>query len=223
MPLEADIHSVVKAMKKKKGHNNEIADNIITLTFHYGSGGDVIAQKLAEKMNLAIYNQEILEGISELCNADPEAVKMIDTGQKLKDFWMYRVVGGKNFSPKVFKRHLVNVLHGLASMGECIIVGRGAHFVLNDDSVINLRIVGSEKECIKRVCEQTGVDEDKARLEVQEKNASPGKFLWDMFKTRLNDPTMFDLIINTDRIVDYDKVVDQIIETIKQIKESKKK
>jgi hypothetical protein len=220
--MEADIRSVVNAMKKKKGKTGEIADNVITVTYGYGTNGDIITQKLSEKMKLAIYNHEILDGISELCNADPEAVQMIDSGQKIKDFWMYRVVGNKNFSPKIFKRHLVNILHGLASMGECIIVGRGAHFVLHKDSVINLRIVASEKTCVKRVMETKDIDEESARKEVQEKNAHPGKFLWDMFNTRLNDPSMFDLIINTDRITDYDKAVELVVESIKEIKKSKK-
>ena len=50
-----------------------------------------------------------------------------------------------------------------------------------------------------------------------EQNSQRGKFIWDTFQQRLNDPNTFDLIINTDHVTDKNKVVDVLVEAMNMV------
>jgi cytidylate kinase len=61
------------------------------------------------------------------------------------------------------------------------------------------------------VAAEDGIELEEAKEKVRESNRKRGKFVWDMFHRRLNDPTNFDLVINTDKLASMDPVVDMII------------
>jgi cytidylate kinase len=92
-----------------------------------------------------------------------------------------------------------------------VIVSRGAHIVLSKTSAVRVRITGSLDLCAKRVAAKEGLSLEAARQKVQQVNHDRGVYVWDTYQSRLNDPTGFDLTINTDRIGDQDLVVDMLL------------
>jgi cytidylate kinase len=105
---------------------------------------------------------------------------------------------------------LSTVIRGLYHTGG-VIVGRGAHVILAGRDVLRVRIVGSVEACATRVSEQEGISYAEAKRNVQETSKRRGKFIWDMFHSRYNDPTNFDLVINTDYFRKLDDVVEIIL------------
>ncbi len=212
-----DLQKTVEAIKKVSAQQfrGEIGRNVFTVSEAYGSNGMEITRLLAERLNLEIYtNEEIISGIAELTKSDKEAVRMIDGGgSDLSDFWIYRLLSGKNFSTRSFRRHLVNVIFSLARLGNCVIVGRGAHLVLADSLALRVRFTISDSVCADRMSRITGEEKATVYRRIRDRRKQRNKFLWDMFRTRLNDPTQFDLMFNTDRLTekDYPRAVDMLV------------
>lgn len=186
------------------------APTVLCISRDYGSGGDDIGRKLAQRLGVGYFDTEILNKIVQRTGADPEAMKALDDGvAKARDMWLYSLVTGQDLSRDTYKRHLVNVIMSLSRVGG-VIAGRGAHIVLSKTPTLRVRITGSADVCAKRVAAAEGLSLDGARQKIEEVNAERSKFVWETFQQRLNDPTGFDLTINTDRIDNTDTVVDML-------------
>lgn len=220
--MESNINKAIEAIKKISATNFEgsIGSKVFAMSGCYGSGGEKISKLLAERLDLAIYNEDIITGIAKLTEADREAVKMVDDGiDQMSDFWLYRIINKKSFSHVSFKRHLINVVFSLARLGNCIIVGRGSHVILSNSAALRVRITSSESCCVERLMKELDIGKEEAKEKVKNAKKQRGKFLWKMFGSRLNDPTQFDITINTDRMTenDYEGIVDAIVAMYKVI------
>ncbi|MDP2154681.1 MAG: cytidylate kinase family protein, partial [Sulfuricella sp.] len=128
------------------------------------------------------------------------------------DSWIVSMLSGENVLEDNYRRHLVKVVLGILNTGNGgVIIGRGAHLVLAHQHVFRVRITASPETCAERVAHKRQVSQEEARQEVARVNEGRSRFVWDVFKKRLNDPAAFDLTINTDRLSKYEEVVEIII------------
>lgn len=221
--MTLSVHNAVQAMLQAITVENKLdADGgahrpVVAISSDHGAGGSVIGALLAERLGAQYYDRLILEKIAERLRTDVESLQGIDSGVgKARDLWLYRMVTGIDISPGTYRRHLVNVILGLAKVGG-VISGRGAHVVLSTSAALRVRITGSLDVCAERYAAARGVEIEVAIKRVKEVNHNRGKFLWDMFQTRLNDPTTYDLVINTDRFTDAEDVVDILADACRSV------
>lgn len=190
---------------------------VVTISRDHGTGGDEIGHKLAERLGVRYFSKEILDKIAERTHVDPTVVKAIDESVgKSRDLWLYSLFTGQDASADNYKKHMVNVLLALGRMGG-VIVGRGAHVVLAKTKALRVRVTGSPEICARRVAEAEKVSLDQAKARIHEINHQRGKFVWEMFNARLNDPTTFDLTVNTDRLGNQDHLVDMLVDAAKAV------
>ncbi|PKU22551.1 AAA family ATPase [Telmatospirillum siberiense] len=191
---------------------------VVCISRDCGTGGDEVARLLAERLGVDVYDRIIVERISQRLDAEPETMRALDAGAShLRDLWLYSLVTGQNLNADHYKRHLINVIVSIGRSGG-VILGRGAHLILANSGALRVRITGSHDICARRIAETEGIDIEAARKRVEEVNHHRGKFVWDHFQERSNDPRTFDLIINTDHISDLQKVVDMLIDAMKMIR-----
>ena len=55
--------------------------------------------------------------------------------------------------------------------------------------MLRVRIVGSVEACATRISDQEGLSYAEAKRKVQDSNKRRGKFVWDLFHSRYNEPT----------------------------------
>jgi cytidylate kinase len=190
------------------------AKRVVCISRDYGTGGDTIAGLLAQRLGVEVYDRQILERIATRLNADRATLQAVNaSSSQLRDLWLYSLVTGKDLSEDTYKHHLINVVVSIARSGG-VIVGGGAHLILARSGALRVRFTGSPEICAARVAAAENLDLDTALKRVEEANHSRGKLVWDHFQVRLNDPRTFDLVINTDRITDHEKVVDMLTATI---------
>ncbi len=208
-----DIQRAIQAMLSSLGTGKGQAaaasgpKPVFCISRDYGSGGDDVGHKLAEKLGIGYFDSDILGKIAQRTHADADAMKALDEGvAKARDLWLYSLVTGQDLSRDTYKRHLVNIIMSLSRVGG-VIVGRGAHVVLSKTKAVRVRITGSPDVCAKRVAAAEGLSLEAARKRIEQVNAERGKFVWETYQARLNDPTGFDLTINTDRIDDAEAIV----------------
>jgi cytidylate kinase len=186
----------------------------VCISRDYGAGGDEVAAMLANRLGVEVYDRVILDRIAQRLDAEPETMRAVDAmASKLRDLWLYSLMTGQNLKADSYKRHLVNVVLSLGRSGG-VILGRGAHLILARSGALRVRITGSVETCAARVAEAEGLKIAAARKRVEEINHVRGKFIWDNFQERANDPRTFDLIINTDHLTDNEKLVELLVQAM---------
>ncbi len=211
-PQQAIRAMVVAAERHEEGAHYLPEKPVVTLSRDHGAGGDAIAAMLAERLDVPVYDHVILHKIAERLDAEPAAVKQLDESLgRGRDMWLYRLISGRSLQREEYLRHLVDIIYGLSRVGG-IVVGRGGHVILAERPALRVRIAGSPSECAKRVAESENVSHAQALARVKEVNHNRGKFVWDHFRSRLNDPSQFDITVNTDRLTDFNALVTYLTE-----------
>ncbi len=204
------IQAIVRALEEPPARTRQVRKPVITISRTIGSGGDEIARLVAERLGIELYDAEIINAIAAAANVSPTLLEALNEKLDAVDAWIYSAVFGKHVSRDEYVRFLSTVVRGLYHTGG-IIVGRGSHVILGGRDVLRVRIVGSVEACATRISEQEGTGYAEAKRKVQESNKRRGKFIWDLFHSRYNDPTNFDLVVNTDYFRRFEDVVEIVL------------
>ena len=184
---------------------------VITISRDYGAGGDVIATRLAQRLGVPVYDEELLKEVAERLHDDPAIVQMLDESVgRAKDMWLYRLFSGKDVGQDAYRDTLVKVVLSLGRLGG-VIIGRGAHLILADGCALRVRIAGSPEICARRMAAQGHGTYDHELAKAKELNHRRGQFVWDVFHSRLSDASHFDITVNTDRMNDFEDVVEMLV------------
>jgi cytidylate kinase len=184
---------------------------VITISRDYGSGGDVIATRLAQRLGLPLYDDAVLTEVAARLHDDPAIVKMLDEGfGHAKDMWLYRLFSGKDVGADQYRDTLIKVVMSLGRLGG-VIVGRGAHVILSEACALRIRVTGTPEICARRMAAAGHGSFDEELAKARDANHRRGKFVWEVFNSRLSDASAFDININTDRMGDFEDVVEMLM------------
>ncbi|MFA7431741.1 MAG: cytidylate kinase-like family protein [Rhodospirillaceae bacterium] len=209
------VHSAIQALLAAASipaHEAEKrpAKPVIAISRDHGALGRQIATALAKRLDVPVYDREILNKIAERLNTDPQTLKMLDECvARARDMWMVRLFTGIDLSEDAYRNHLINVIFSLARSGG-IILGRGANVVLSTSCALRVRVIASPEVCTSRVMARYGISEAAAREQIEAINHNRSRFVWEMFQHRGSDLTTFDLVVNTDRF----DITDEVVETL---------
>ena len=134
-----------------------MAGCIITISREYGSGGRVVGQALAERLNLPFYDKGLVKMISEKSGISEQFINDVELYRE--DAIKY---AGYDVSLQIPLTNVVfqaeaEVINQIVSEGDCIIVGRCADYVLRDrDDVMNVFVYASLDNRIDRITKLYG-------------------------------------------------------------------
>lgn len=210
------LHSAMQALMMASGLPGDNGLHrppkpVIAISRDHGALGRQIAQALSKRLDLPIYDREILDHIARRLETDPATLKQLDeSNARARDMWLMRLFTGKDLSEDAYRRCLVDVVLSLARVGG-IILGRGSNVILSTSCALRLRITASPDVCARRVAARYNISPEDARQQIETINHNRGRFVWELFHARNSDATTFDMILNTDRIDDPDRAVDSIL------------
>lgn len=126
---------------------------VITLGREFGSGGRELGKRLADYMNFAYYDKEILTTVAQQGNLDEEYVeRLLESGLQRS----FPITYGRTLSlhyQKTATDILViqhKVLKALAEKGDCVIVGRSADIILQEYKPFKLFVYAGMESKLKR-------------------------------------------------------------------------
>jgi cytidylate kinase len=85
----------------------------------------------------------------------------------------------------------------IAHHGSAIILGRGAHLILGRGEALRVYVVAPLEARVATVMRREGIPEREARRQVQAVEADRAAFLMKHFHVQLDDPSRFDIVVNT--------------------------
>ena len=123
---------------------------IITIGRECGSGGHTIAIKVAEALGIPCYDKEIISMVADKCMVSKEYAEKVGELLNSSLFQSYYGYGEVRFpysSPSLqdqINSTQVDIINNLAENSSCVIVGRGADYILRKrDDVLNIFIKAS--------------------------------------------------------------------------------
>ncbi|CAI8826637.1 cytidylate kinase-like family protein [Methylocaldum szegediense] len=201
--LIKDFRDFKTEAKAQSSGDNE--PTVITVSRDYGSLGDEIAHKLADYLNIPLYDREILDKVAERAKVERFKFEQYDENVSAGvSTLLFSLLTGTAGDLQTYRRYLHEVVVDLAWKGG-VLVGRGAHLILSDKKVLRLRIVGSERICARREAAKSGIPLHAAERKVREINVRRNKSVLKLYGERFEHPSLecarnFDLVINTDRL-----------------------
>ena len=150
---------------------------IITIGRQLGSGGLEIGRLLAERLNLAFYDKELLTEAARHSGICPECFQQVDEQAKrtfggVGIFGMrFPFVGDGNTSynsmisgDNLFLIQSETIVKLAENEQGAVFVGRCADYVLRHrDDVVSVFITANEADRVKRLCDRRGCTEAEAR------------------------------------------------------------
>jgi len=195
---------------------------ILNIGRQLGSGGRVVARKLAEQLQCGFYDRELLDLAAKESGFSPKFFEKSDEKKGVFDSLFHiRVpfVGDNcfyrsNLSHENLFQFQSDAIRKAAESGSCVFVGRCADYVLRDlDNVLNIFITADISERIKLVQQRDGRTAEEARKLIDKIESRRAAYYNYYTGKQWGNSASYDLCVNSS-VLGIDGTVDYIIEFI---------
>jgi cytidylate kinase len=170
----------------------------VALMREAGTPGTSVAREVGARLGWQVYDHELLERIAQESGLRLNLLQSVDERQKN---WLQEYVEALGAVPVVnentYARHLVQTVLSLGALGRCVIVGRGAAFILPGERTLRVRLVGLLDERIDGAARRQGMSRQDAARWVEETDRERTRFVRDHFLKDSADPHQYDLVLNS--------------------------
>ena len=142
---------------------------VVTITREFGSLGRPIAKRLSELLEVEFYDRDIVEATAKQMNMPVSTLS--DSEEKKTSFWnMLFPLGTDSLEQqkKIFECQS-QIISRMAGRGSCIIVGRCADYILEDDpDAIHVYIYASYADRLANCVGSLGMKKEDAKKMINE-------------------------------------------------------
>ncbi|MGN1136040.1 MAG: AAA family ATPase [Oscillospiraceae bacterium] len=192
-------------------NNQSSKTTIITIGRKFGSGGRVIGKLVAEKLNIPFFDKEIMIEAAKksgLCDKFVESIDERPTNSLLYSLVMNGQTALYSYSKPielVAYEAQFEAVRSAAAGGSCVIVGRGADYILSDDyDVFSVFITASDKYRSANVAKREGISEKEAMQKVRRLDKSRAAFYNCLSDKRWGSADTYDLCFNSEQLSEED-------------------
>ena len=183
---------------QKEGKEEKEGVSIVTLSREPGSGGRILAGKLADKLGIDIFHQEVINEIARSADVSGKLLETLDErGLSILEDWISSLVYDRHLWPDEYLQHLMKVIGTIGKHGRAVVVGRGANFVLPLEKRFSVRIVAPQSWRIQNVSKEFDISVEEAKRRVMRTESDRRAFIRKYFNADIADPTNYDMVINT--------------------------
>ena len=174
---------------------------VITVSREPGSGGKIVAQQLAVRLNMEVFHQEVLHAMAKRADVSEQMLATIDErGLSILEDWISSLVYNRHMWPDEYLQHLMNVIGAIGKHGQAVVIGRGANFILPPEQRFRVRITAPRNWRIQNVAHEYNLTQDEAKRRVIKTESDRKAFIRKYFNADIANPDNYDLIINTETL-----------------------
>jgi cytidylate kinase len=205
---EVSIDQVVKDQIRKwedqlaaKKAQAEAQIPVITVSMEPGSGGSIIAQKIAERLEFDYFNRDIVEQIAKTSKIRGAVINSLEKERLsgVKDF-ISSLMEEQYIHPDTYLKHLLVVISTIAQHGHAVIVGRGANFILPAEDIFSVRVIAPMEMRVRNVALEFRATSEEAKRRVIQRESRRKAFVRQSFHADISDPIQYNMVINTDKM-----------------------
>jgi hypothetical protein len=187
-----------KAAAAQTGTEPPVPGLTICVEREAGTQGSVIAHEVGKLLGWPVYDRELLEKIAQEMHLQTRLLESVD---ERHESWLEEAAESFAQVPlvgeSVYVRHLVRTVLALGTHGQCVIVGRGAAFILPTATTLPVYLVGGERERVAVAAKKLNMSEPEAARKVRGLDRQRRVFVRDHFLRDTRDPHNYDLVLNT--------------------------
>lgn len=184
---------------------------VITVSRLAASGGRGLAKLLAERLDLELQDQSLVDRIAHDRDLERSVVARLDekTVNQVK-LWVRGALEQRMFLTDDYHQSLVRVVTSLAARGGVVFLGRGANLILGERADLRVRVVASDRTRRRRLRRRRQLGKAEARALLEQIDAQREGFVRRVFQTDPGQVHNFDLVLNSDRL-DRETMADQVM------------
>ncbi len=188
---------------------------IITVEREYGAGGSLVAAELARRKGWQLLDQQLTCEIAKMASVDESAVRLREEKcdplmhRLAKVFWRgsyersLPISEDKVFGADELVEHAHHVIEKKAQEGNCVIVGRGAPYILRArPDAFHLFVYGSRDAKIRRLV-KLKMSEKEATEMVDTIDRERAAFVRKYFNAEWPCRRLYHLMLNSDHGIDH--------------------
>jgi cytidylate kinase len=194
-----DVASLVAAIVRADSTETVIAPSgrrVLTLSRELGAGDSNFAPALAERLELHVYDRELLEQEAVGLGLPEAELEKLDE-QPASIFQRFR-------PGSIYQRYfeaLERLLGELAQRGDVILVGRGGNcFLRGDPCAFHVRLIAPMAVRCRRIMEYRWVREAVAKKQIAESDAQRRRFHESYFGIDWSNPLEYHITVNSGRL-----------------------
>ena len=174
---------------------------VITVSMEPGSGGSVMAQKIAERLGFSYFHRDIVEEISKTAKIRSTVINTLEKERLsgVKDF-ISSIIEEHYIHPDTYLRHLLEVISTIGKHGRVVIVGRGGNFILPADDIFSVRVIAPLDTRIRNVALEYRVTSEEAKRRIIRRESRRKAFVRQSFNADITDPIHYNMTINTGKM-----------------------
>lgn len=174
---------------------------IITVGREFGSGGHIIAAKLAEHFGIQLLDSNILAEVAKKSNTSEEYLKKYD--ESARNLFFSRTVNGFSNSPEeIIAQMQFDYIKHKADAGESfVVIGRCADYILRENpALVRVFVLGDTEAKIKRTAEREGISEEKAKIRMEQADKRRKYFHNTHSENKWGDSRSYDITVNSSKL-----------------------
>ena len=199
---------------------------IITIGREFGSGGRELGRRIAEKLEIAYYDQEIITEIAKRTALSEDYIRQIEEKRPIMNFpihtgYSFYLTSEPTFYPDLTiytKQH--ELLRELSRKSDCVIVGRCADYILREQKPIRIFAYADMESKIKRCMERHPKDENLTEAQMQKRiteiDRNRAKYYAFFCEQKWGARENYDLLVNTSG-ADIKKLASALCEYLKAL------
>jgi cytidylate kinase len=171
---------------------------VVTVSIDPGSGGSLVARKVADHFGFDFFNREIIKEIAASVHIKPDVIEHIEkerhSGMEdlidscLRDTYLW---------PGMYLEHLEKVLYTLGEHGRTVVVGRGSNFILPRENRFSVRVTAPMEKRVENIAKAFGVPAAKAQKRIKGREEKRAAFIRKSFHKDVRNPLHYDMVLNT--------------------------
>ena len=186
-----------------------MANKIITIGREFGSGGRELGRRLADHLQIAYYDKEILTEISKRTQLTEEYVHNV---VEHHPYPLLPITIGHSLYPdmafqlqqSVYTEQR-NIIKEMAAASDCVIVGRCADYILHDIKPFRIFVYADMEariaRCHARAPEGEHLSDKELKQMIQKVDKGRAKYYEFYTGEKWGDKSSYDLCINTSNVV----------------------
>ncbi len=169
----------------------------ITVSREPGSGGKLIARRLAEHLNYKFYNKEIIDRMSKNRETANEYLEHYDEKESsMIDDFLTGFVHPQLVTQDKFVKELIYFINNLTLKGKCVILGRGANFFTDHKFGFHVRLTAPFDYCVEKTIKYEHLSHSKAVERVKQVSRERKHFVQKYFSAHIDNSEYYDLVLN---------------------------
>jgi len=192
--VSEQVHKSELARRQEAEKGAPCDNSVVTISRRMGSGARIVAQKLAKELGWSLWDKKLVDAIAENAHVSQKVAQEFDE-HTISEIELFArgMFGDHERAGFIYPRHLARAVRSIAELGDAIILGRGANFIL--PNVLSIRIDTSDQHRIENMMTYEDLTREQAIARLHASDRERRHFLESVFGKERVENVVYDLTI----------------------------